>query len=613
MRLTARPVLFGILLTGSLIPAGNVSAAEARLGSTGTIAGIVSSTSGFGQVGATVLLLNRYDRPVMRTLTNERGQFGFEALLPDIYSVKVLLSSFVPALKGNIQVLPGRSSFLNIQLAGLMSSIELFQNASGSAKLMSEDWKWVLRSSVSTRPVLRFLPGYDISKPGDRKSETHMFSDTRGLVKVSAGDSAGTAAYANQQDLGTAFAMATSLFGSNQVGVSGNVGFNPATGTPSAGFRTSFRRGKETTSLATASPEVNLTVRQLFLPGRAGAGLLQSGMQSGIQTSGAPALRSLSLTVGERKQVTDNLLLEYGFSLDSITFVERLNYASPYARASYELDDLGVIEFGFNSGAPPIELLARRGDGSNADLQQHVNALGMFPRVSLADGRAHVQRAENYEIGYRRVVGDTTVSVAMYRESIRNGALTVAGAGGIISQANLLPDLTSNSSVFNVGAFRRTGFIASATQNFGDNFSATLSLGRGGVLRTEQREILTGEAADLRGMIHRAQQNFAAIQVKGTVPVVGTRLASSYQWTDYRSLTPGHYYLTQRTYPEAGLNLSIRQPMPLMRGVPGRMEMTAEARNMLAQGYLPLSTPEGRRMLLIHTPRALRGGVSFIF
>jgi hypothetical protein len=307
--------------------------------------------------------------------------------------------------------------------------------------------------------------------------------------------------------------------------------------------------------------------------------------------------------------------MEYGFSLDSISFVERLNYLSPYARVSYELDGWGVVEFGFNSGAPPIEYLAQhgKGEGSNADLQKHVNALGMFPRVSLDNGRARVQRAENFEIGYRKVIGDVTVSASVYREAVQNAALTIAGADGIIGAANLLPDLTSTSSVFNAGEFRRTGFIANASQNFGDHFSATLSVGRGGVLRTEHRELLTGEAADLRAMIRRAQQNFAALQLSGTVPVAGTRIASSYQWTDYRSLTPGHFFLTQRAYPEAGLNLSVRQPMPLVRGVPGRMEVSAEARNMLAQGYLPMTTPEGRRLLLINTPRALRGGVSFIF
>jgi hypothetical protein len=37
-----------------------------------------------------------------------------------------------------------------------------------------------------------------------------------------------------------------------------------------------------------------------------------------------------------------------------------------------------------------------------------------------------------------------------------------------------------------------------------------------------------------------------------------------------------------------------------------------ELRNMMAQGYLPL-TMDGRHVLLMQNPRALRGGLSFIF
>jgi hypothetical protein len=445
--------------------------------------------------------------------------------------------------------------------------------------------------------VLRFLPGYDNGPK--TKSESSVFSDTHGLVKLSAGESAGAAAYANQQDLGTAFAMATSLYGNTHVGVSGNLGFNPNTGAPTAGFRTSFRRGPANDM----APEVNLTVRQLFLPGRVGVGLLQN--------SGAPALRSLSLSVAEKKQLAGNILLEYGAALDSITFIDRLNYMSPYLRLSYDLGELGSLEFGYNSGAPPVDLMAgRQGqESARSELQQEINALGMFPRVSLRDGHAHVQRAQNFEIGYRRVIGDVTVSAAIYREGISNGALTVAGADGYLPGANLLPDLNSTSSIFNVGRFRRTGYIASVTQQFNEYLSATLSAGEGGVLRTESRELLTNDPQELRAAIRRSQQHFVALRVQGTIPRAGTRFGTSYQWTDYRSLTPGHWFLTQRIYPEAGLNLSVRQPVPLMRG----MEISAEARNMLAQGYLPLDTPLGRRMLLIHTPRALRGGISFIF
>jgi hypothetical protein len=47
--------------------------------------------------------------------------------------------------------------------------------------------------------------------------------------------------------------------------------------------------------------------------------------------------------------------------------------------------------------------------------------------------------------------------------------------------------------------------------------------------------------------------------------------------------------------------------------LPWRMEAVAELRNLLAQGYLPISVPGGQTLLLIETPRMLRGGLSFIF
>jgi hypothetical protein len=43
------------------------------------------------------------------------------------------------------------------------------------------------------------------------------------------------------------------------------------------------------------------------------------------------------------------------------------------------------------------------------------------------------------------------------------------------------------------------------------------------------------------------------------------------------------------------------------------VELTADLRNLLAQGYLPLSTADGQRILLVESPRAFRGGFNFIF
>ena len=47
--------------------------------------------------------------------------------------------------------------------------------------------------------------------------------------------------------------------------------------------------------------------------------------------------------------------------------------------------------------------------------------------------------------------------------------------------------------------------------------------------------------------------------------------------------------------------------------LPWRMEATADLRNMLAQGYLPISMTNGQQMLLVEQPRSVRGGLSFIF
>jgi hypothetical protein len=224
-----------------------------------------------------------------------------------------------------------------------------------------------------------------------------------------------------------------------------------------------------------------------------------------------------------------------------------------------------------------------------------------------------VQRSENFEIGYRKVAGSRTFGIGVFREAVSNAALTVAGATGLIPASDLLPDIASNSSIFNVGGFQTTGYTASVTQDLNDFISVTLAYGNGGVLRTEQREMQPGSPDELRAMVRISRRDWAAARLSGTAPFAGTRFSTSYMWTDYRSLTPPHAFLTQSLTPQTGLNFSLRQPLPGFGGIPGRLEATADLRNLLAQGYLPIRSTDSRNLLLIHSPRAVRGGLSFIF
>ena len=102
-------------------------------------------------------------------------------------------------------------------------------------------------------------------------------------------------------------------------------------------------------------------------------------------------------------------------------------------------------------------------------------------------------------------------------------------------------------------------------------------------------------------------------RISGTVHRSGTHFVASYEIMDNHAATAGHLYSTDSQQPEPGLNFAVRQPIPVMLGLPFRMEATIDVRNLLAEGYLPVSLPDGSQLLLVHTPRSVRGGVNFSF
>jgi hypothetical protein len=371
---------------------------------------------------------------------------------------------------------------------------------------------------------------------------------------------------------------------------------------PATGFRTSFSPGDA------GGPSVKLTMQQVSLPVR-GSGSVVGGMNGNT-----PSLRTMSLTFIESTEVADGINLEYGASLDSVTFVDRLNYLSPFARLTYQLGDHSTLQMGYSSGAPALELLQGTND-SDPTLQRDMMALAVLPRVSLRNGQARVQRSQNMEIGYDLEAGRRTYSAAVYREVVGNGALTMSTPASFFLGRDMLPELSSSkSSVFNIGRYERYGYTATITEQINDRFTGAVSYGRGGVLTTKDGVLpATGTADDIRSLITRAQRHWVRARLSGVAPVMGTRFTTSYEWSGKQTLTPGHVYLTQRLYPETGLNIRIRQPLPVWDGLPGRIEASAEVRNMLAQGYLPITLADGQRLILAHSPRAVRGGLSFIF
>jgi hypothetical protein len=589
MHIPVSSVLVGL---ACLVVSNPVSGAvSVRL--SGAIAGLVTNGEGIPQMGAAVLLFNREEGLTQKALTNEQGAFAFPGLLPDTYSIRVTLASFVPAIKNNILVQPGMRSVLNVSMAALFSSIHLVYPTEPA--FMSDDWKWVLRTAGSTRPVMRMLP--DVVNDED-KPHRAVFSDTRGLLMFSAGDGSMVAGFGSSADMGTAFALATSLFGSNQFQFAGNVGSGAQSGIPSAAIRTTYSR-----ALGPDSPQVSVTMRELFLPTQMGLAIF--GAEGGV-----PMLRSISVNLDDHARITDALSLQYGGAFDSVTFSDHLSYMSPYARLTYSLGHAGDIEFAYTAGNARPDLGAR---GPDDPLQSEIGTLAMFPLVSLRAGHAEVQRGEDLETGYSRTMGSRKFGVSVYHESINNLALTIAAPDGFLPVGDILPDFFSGTAMFNAGNFSSMGYVASATQNVGDHVSATVMYGSTGALTADQSEPVSSDPDALRAMIHAGRQQSITLRVAADSPHTGTHIVASYQVADGRFSVPEPIYSTESLRPQPGLNIYFRQAIPVLSSLPWRMEVTADLRNLLQQGYLPLSTTDGSRLVLMENPRMLRGGLSFIF
>jgi hypothetical protein len=558
----------------------------------GAITGRVVNTAGVPQMGATVTLYNRQERVYEKALSDERGEFKFLGLFPDVYSLRVTLASFVPAIKRNILVQPGMRSVMAVNLNTLFSSIQLAYPPVENGSLMTDDWKWILRSASATRPVLRFT-GDALAKTSSHSSHGSAFSDTRGMLQLSAGDGPLFTGVGSQADLGTAFALATSLFGHNLLEVSGNLGYGSQSGVPVAAFRTTYSH-----STGGDGPEVSVTMRQLLMPG--------SGSEGNL-----PMLRTVSASYDDHAQISDNLSVQYGFTLDSVSFVDHLNTFSPYARLVYSLGDQGEVTMAYTSGNARPDLAS--GSIQESDLQRDLSTLGLFPRLSLLNGQAKMQQGQELELSYTRKMGSRAVQFTTYHESVTNAALNLVAPDGMFG-TDILPDLFSNSAIFNAGNYQSTGYTASLTQNLGEHASATVMYGTMGALTVDNNTVPTGSPAQLRSMLRSEQQQAVTWRVAATAPTSGTQLIASYQWAaDSRAVMPGWLYSTQSLRPVPGLNVYVRQPIPISSALPWRMEATADLRNLLAQGYLPLTASNGQPIVLVQMPRSFRGGLSFIF
>jgi hypothetical protein len=191
-------------------------------------------------------------------------------------------------------------------------------------------------------------------------------------------------------------------------------------------------------------------------------------------------------------------------------------------------------------------------------------------------------------------------------------ALTGVGdAEGItdFESANILPDVYSNTFAFNGGDICSQGMRFVAQRIFSEALTATLDYAYGGALEVENPNTFIGEAT-----LNNRRQHAVAAKLNGQMPVMHTRWIASYKWTGGNNVvTTVDGFNASAGQADPYLSIFVRQPIPGLSFMPGRVEALIDVRNLLSQGYVPMIAQDGRTVYLVQSSRAIRGGFAFNF
>lgn len=531
---------------------------------TGVISGRVRSASGEPQMGAVVEVLGAADH-TLTVFTNESGFYSATGLLPGLYSIKVSVPSFLPALREGIGLRPGSRVNVNLTLNTLLGAIQL-----GPIRSVpdGDDWKWTLRS-VANRPALRV---FDDPVTGVEKQD-HQTTGTLSFLAGSAADG-----YGSGSDMSTGFTLERSIFSASRVGLSGNVGYGE--GLPAAVLRGTYSH----TLPDGSNPSFAMTVRR-FAP-------------SDPNLHNA-ALQSAAFSAGDDFSVSDVLEFKFGSELQTVQFLGHVTAFRPYGSADMHLSPDTLLEYSYTTSRPDNR--CEKGfDSAPADLSE------ADPRVSVQNFSTKLERAHHQEVSLSHRRGKNSLQLAAFTDRVGDTVLTgtgeVSAAGGF-----LLPDVYSGTFSYAGGNLDTKGVRAVLEHKFSSDLAATLDYAYGGTLELSRPGIALQNAQQWIGT---AQRQALAAKLNGTTTRTHTRWIASYRWVSGSSLTPVDMFNASPGKSEAYLNLFIRQPIPSMGG---HMEAIIDVRNLLAQGYVPVLGLDGQTVYLVQAARSVRGGLAFSF
>lgn len=587
-RLKVLLLLSGLLLSG-LRPSEGIAA-----GGYGRLAGVVSDNKGAPLMGASVMIIGPTafatagaDQAVERMITDARGRFTIAHLLPGWYSLKVSSPARLPAMRNGVRVEAGETAVATFVLTDIFAPIR-FQVPTSTVSSWGDDWKWVLRTSSTTRPILRYSQ-QPRGKQAASKEEKASLPQSGRYLGVLPGASPSDPL---TEDFGMSSVAAYLRPVSADSDVLAASSFAPFGSSSTVG--TVLLRNQ----VEGQPRQIGLIFHQFsLLPGASGA---SNGTPSAFGQA-----RGMVATYSETRLIAPNVTVTAGMDISYLSAIDSAFTAQPRVNVEYQATPQTVVSAQYGTARPDGQL----------SMTDRLGLMNAFPQITQRDGHLELERLNHMELTVNHKAGKgTRVQAAVYHDALRNAAIW--GWGGSADQqafaGNYLPNPAGNGIVINGGNYQSGGFRAVFARSIGSHVELLGAYASGSAL-SARGFVAPNSHLYSQEMLMPERSQALIGKITAELPRTHTRFSTSYEWvpTDRVTLVDpaGQGNLQVEPY----LGAQIRQPIPTPNSWPVHIDAVAEFQNLLSQGYVPAGQANQKPVVLSSGYHYVRGGFSVQF
>ena len=545
-----------------------------------TVSGVVRDAQGVAQMGVLVEALSADSNRVGTALTDMAGRYRITNLAAGKYRLRASATLFMPVTRSNLRLTSGMRATVNLTLSMLPDGVAMLSAQRRKPDEPNDDWTWTLRSEAN-RPILRLLGDGSVVLVSSGAREASHSAPIKARASMRSGDG-----------------------GFGEGGVHSVIALDRA---GNDGSDVALR-----TEIATAGMAYGIAPASEVDAGYERSGVLGGGSRMVVSVASHPEMMSsggvkgmqaMRMASAEKMQLGDAVEVEAGGTVYAIHTTGTALTTQPFLSVTVHPGEVWAVRYKL---ATAREMQGFDGlDSISTEL----------PVAAVCGVRLCTESGNHQEIALSRKAGGGVVEAAVYRDTVAHSAVAGGGAMSAEEQAevggsgSVVVDTATGSFRFLGPGTTTNGVSITLSEPLTRNLWAALEYESGAAL-AEQNASAQGLAQVAAGL-HAEAAQAATVAVKGRVLCMGTKLRAAYRWQ------PGHLVTAVGPY-EANSNqsyLSFYVGQELRWGdlLPPGLEATIDVTNLLAEGYQPILSADGRTLFLAQSPRTIQGGLSFRF